>query len=38
MIKDYVIIDNDVTIDNLMEKIVKYLEMDSKWTSDIRDV
>jgi hypothetical protein len=38
MIKDYVIIDNNVTIDNLMEKIVKYLEMDSKWTSDIRDV
>lgn len=38
LIDKYVIIDNDVTINNLMEKIVKYLEMDSKWTSDIRDV
>ena len=38
LIKEYVIIDKEVTVVNLMEKIVKYLEMDSKWTSDIRDV
>ena len=37
LVKDYVIIERDVTNETLMKKVVNHIEMDIKWTADNRD-